>query len=131
MGVYFTCHPQLYVTLSSWIRVILPIITLLIRYFRLQYICLISYRDITKPCLLACFYSLLTAIDPAWHLSIHILFSSSVGDSISCFCSLLYLSPNNVSSSVPFFMYLLLYPSRLLPAGYFHFLMQVLSVYFH
>ena len=45
MGIDFKYHLQLYVTHSSWINVILPIIILIIR----------SYRDVTKPCPLACF----------------------------------------------------------------------------
>ena len=48
------------------------------------------------------FCSTLTAIDPTWNLSIHTLSSSSIGNSISCFRSLLYLFPHNVSSSVLF-----------------------------
>ena len=102
MGIDFTYHPQLYITHSSWIDGILPIITLLIRSFRLQYIFLISYRDVTNLCPLACLCLILTATDTAWNVSIHTLSYSSAGDSISCFRSLLYLSPHNVLSSASF-----------------------------
>ena len=48
------------------------------------------------------FCSILPAIDSDWNYSIHTLSSSSISDSISCFRSLLYLFPHNVSSSIPF-----------------------------
>ena len=63
---------------------------------------LISYRDVTKPYLLAYFCLIFNAIDPAWNLSIYTLPFSSAGDNIGCFRSLLYFPPHNVSSSATF-----------------------------
>ena len=61
--------------------------------FRLQYICLLSHRDITESCHLQDISSRLISIAPAWKTSIHTLYFSSVGDNISCFRSLSYFSP--------------------------------------
>ena len=41
-------------------------------------------------------------IAPAWKISIHTLSSSSVGDNISCFRSLLYFSPHNLPLPLSF-----------------------------
>ena len=90
LGIDFTYHPNLYLTHSSWIDDILPTIQILRISFRLQYVCLLSHRDIAQSCPLQGIISCLVYIAPAWYISIHTLSSSSVGDNISCFRSLLY-----------------------------------------
>ena len=81
---------------------ILSTIQILITSFGSQYKCLLSHRDITKSCLLQGIRSRLVSIAPVWKISIHTLSSSSVGDNISYFRSLLYFSPHNLPSPLPF-----------------------------
>ena len=102
LGIDFTYHPNLYLNHSSWINSILPTIKLLIISFRLQYVCLLSHRDIDQSFPLQIIISRLVSISPDWHISIHILSSSSVGDNISCFRSLLYFSPHLLPSPLSF-----------------------------
>ena len=61
-----------------------------------------SHQDIAQSCPLQGILSRLVFIAPTWHISIHPLSSSSVGGHISCFRSLLYLSPHPLPSPLPF-----------------------------
>ena len=65
MGNNFIYHPNLYITHSSWVDAILPIIKLLITSFRVQYICFLPNRLIIKLYPLQCVPSQLTSIAPA------------------------------------------------------------------
>ena len=77
-------------------------ITLLVTYFRLKHIYFSPYRDTIQPQSLEKIYSQIQRAYQIWLLFIHTLSFISVGASISCFRSLLYISPHKLPLELPF-----------------------------
>ena len=95
-------HPTLVDSYILWIDSTLHLIQIIIHSFRLQYVCLFSHRNVTQPYPLHRFRFRTQDIYPTWFLSIHTLSPSTVGTNVSCFHSLLYLSPHLLSPDPPF-----------------------------
>ena len=101
-GINVTYHPSLFDLRILWIDDILPLIQILLNSFCLTYVSLFCHRDVIKPCPLHQFHSRIQDLCQTWFLSIHTLSSSSVCANVSCFRSLLYLSPHLLKSELSF-----------------------------
>ena len=93
IGIDFTYHPLLYHNHSVWIKFILPILQLLIFYFYFKYIFLFSHHDPDNPYSFAVLIPFVQSAIPLLHISTHLILPHNLGDNISCFRSLLYISP--------------------------------------
>ena len=89
-GIDFTYHSHLNFSIHQWIISLIPLLKLPISSFRLEYFCLFS-RCNSPTCLgLRSFLAILNKFPPSWHVSVHILSFSGIGNKFSCYRSLIH-----------------------------------------
>ena len=96
--IEFTYHLLLYHNHYDCIKTILPILQLLTSSFHLKYTFLFSHCDTDNTCPFDVHLPFVQSVIPSWYISTHLVLSNTLGDSVSCSCSFLYLSPHRLHS---------------------------------
>ena len=86
--------------MHQWIISLISLLRLLISSFRLECFCLFSRWDSPTCLSLRSFLAMLNRSFPSWHVSAHSLLSSTIGNNLSCYRSLIHgLSLQSLSPS--------------------------------